>query len=130
MNYNDFFWHDAIIKNIQIDGNNPGIKDTMIFEIKWPEEKGRTTFVFEDIYSAEMSLNIGIVSDETILNSMQLEENNEYLTNFYSKWKGTKSNVKLNTYIIDLNSTGGKKNYCKNIKRRYNLATAKTGNSI
>lgn len=80
----------------------------MIFEIEWPEEKGKTTFVFEDIYWVEMSLNFGIVADETILNSMQLEENNEYLTNSYSKWKGTMSNLKLNTYIIELNSTGGK----------------------
>jgi hypothetical protein len=27
MNFNDFYWHDSIIKSIYIDRSNPGKKD-------------------------------------------------------------------------------------------------------
>ena len=107
MDFNDFYWNDAVIKNIQIDRDNPGIKDTILFEILWPEENGNSTFIFEDVYWAEMKLNFGIVADETILNSIELDNNNQDLINFYSKWKGAMNDVKLNTYKIELGSTGG-----------------------
>jgi len=107
MNFNDFYWHDAIIKNIQIDRSNPGIRDTIIFDIEWPEEKGKVAFLFEEVYWAEMKLNFGIVADETIMNSVELDDNNQDLINFYLKWNGAMDEVKLNTYKIELNSTGG-----------------------
>jgi hypothetical protein len=106
MNFNDFYWHDAIMQNILIDRNKPGILDEISFDIKWAEEKGEVTLVFEDVYYTMMNLNFGIVSDETILNAIVLEEDNEDLINFYSKWKGTLDSVKLNVYKINLNSTG------------------------
>ena len=40
MNFNDYCWHDAIIKNIKIDRSNPGITDAITFHVKWPDEKG------------------------------------------------------------------------------------------
>lgn len=36
MNFNDYSWHDAIIKNILIDRKNPGKEDTISYEIQWP----------------------------------------------------------------------------------------------
>ena len=50
-NFNDYLWHDAIIKNIFIDRKNPGYKDTIAFEIFWtyPNEKFNQ-IVFEDVY--------------------------------------------------------------------------------
>jgi hypothetical protein len=106
MNFNDFYWHDAIIKNVSIDRNRPGVLDEIIFDIEWSEDKGKVTLVFESVYLVKMNLNFGIVADETILNAIVLDENNEDLANFYSKWKGAMNEVKLNTYKIDLNSTG------------------------
>lgn len=38
---------------------------------------------------------------------MQDNSDTIYLANFYSKWKGAMNEVKLNTYKIALNSTGG-----------------------
>jgi hypothetical protein len=107
MNFNDYCWHDAIIKNIKIDRSNPGITDIIIFDIEWPNEKGNVSFVFEEVYWAEMRLNFGIVADETILNSTELDNSNQDLVNFYSKWKGAMDDVELKTYKIELNSTGG-----------------------
>ena len=37
MNFNDFYWHDAVIKNITINRNNPGIIDIISLDIEWPE---------------------------------------------------------------------------------------------
>ena len=110
MNYNDFCWHDAIIRNIQIDRINPGIKDTIKFLIEWPEDKGKVAFIFEEVYWAELKLNFGIVTNETILDSMELDDNNQYIANFYTKWNGRMNDVKLKTYKIELNSTGGEIN--------------------
>jgi hypothetical protein len=106
MNFNDIYWHDAIIKNIQIDRNSPGIKDTIIFEVELPEEKGKTNFIFEEVYWASMNLNFGIVANETILSASELEESDQDLKNLYSKWKGVISDVKLKIYKFSLNSTG------------------------
>jgi len=106
MNFNDFYWHDAVIKNIQIDRKCPGVNDAIIFDIEWPEEKGNANFIFEEVYWASMNLNFGIVANETILSASELEENDQDLRSIYSKWKGLLSDVKLKGYKFSLNSTG------------------------
>ena len=106
MNFNDYRWHDAVIKNININRDNPGVNDSILFDIDWPDDKGKITLVFEEVYWAEMKLNFGIVAEETILDSFEMDNNNQDLTNFYSKWKGAMNDVKLKTYKIKLNSTG------------------------
>jgi hypothetical protein len=106
MNFNDFDWHDAIIKKIELDRNNPGNCDEVKFEIIWPNGE-IVDFVFEKVYWTSMKLNFGIVAEETILEAIQLDEQAEELTNLYFKWKGILDDVKLNTYKIGLNSTGG-----------------------
>ncbi len=107
MNFNDFNWHDVVIRNIQIDRGNPGNNDTILFEIEWSEENEKGTLIFEEVYWASMNFNFGIIADESILDATQLDEQNEDLVNFYSKWKGAMNDVKLCIYKIDLNSTGG-----------------------
>jgi hypothetical protein len=106
MNFNDFNWHDSVIKNITIDRNKPGINDIINFEIEWAEGS-KVELVFEDTYWANMTLNFGIVADETILNACIGDDKDPDLVDFYSKWKGLMDNVKLNSYLIRLNSTGG-----------------------
>lgn len=105
MNFNDFNWHDAIVKNIKIDRSNPGYSDTITFEIEWPNEKKRSLFTFEDVYWISMNLNFGIVADDCILDAVELDENDKDLMKIYSKWKGTLDEIKLNIYKIFLNST-------------------------
>lgn len=107
INFEDFHWHDAIIKNIIIDRNKPGIKDKIEIAITWPNNNETVNFIFEDVYWAKMNLNFGIIANETILQSHLLSDNDEDLINFYSKWNGLMNDVKLNVYEILLNSTGG-----------------------
>lgn len=107
MEFNDFYWHDAIIRNIQIDRTNPGNDDSVLFEIEWSENNEKGVLVFEEVYWTSMTLNFGIIADESILIATQLDEQNEDLAKFYSKWNGAMNEVKLNMYKIELNSTGG-----------------------
>jgi len=107
MDFNDFNWHDAIINNIKINRTNAGIDDSILFEIEWSEENEKANLVFERVYWISMNLNFGIIAKETILYAAQLDEQNEHLVNFYSKWKGAMNNVKMFIYKIELNSTGG-----------------------
>ena len=99
MNFNDYKWHDAVIKNINIDRTNPGLNDTIIFDIVWSDEIEKTTFIFEEVYWANFKLNFGVVSDETILNSFELSNDNQDLVNFYSNWQGAMNEVKLNDAV-------------------------------
>ncbi|SDB77843.1 hypothetical protein SAMN05192581_10295 [Bacteroides ovatus] len=107
MNFEDFYWHDAIIKNITIDRNNPGIKDEIKLEIVWPDTEKRVHFIFESVYWAKMELNFGIVADENIYQARHLLNNDKDLIRFYSQWNGLMDNIKLNVYEIELSSTGG-----------------------
>lgn len=106
MDFNDLYWHDAIVKDIQIDRNNPGIKDIIRFDIEWPEKNGKTNFIFEDVYWAKINLNFGIVADETVLSATELEENDQDLQNLNAKWGEILKDVKLKVYKINFNSTG------------------------
>lgn len=107
MKFNEFYWHDVIIRNIQIDRTNPGNDDSVLFEIERPEDNEMGVLVFEEVYWTSMNLNFGIIADESILSATQLDEQNEDIIKFYSKWKGAMNEVKLNTYKIELNSSGG-----------------------
>ena len=107
MKFNDYYWHDAVIKDIKVDRNNPGINDVIFIDIEWGEKREKATLIFEEVYWLNMNLNFGIIADETILQAKLLDHDNKDLSNFYSQWNGILNDVKLNTFQIDLNSTGG-----------------------
>ena len=105
MKFNDFNWHDSIIKDIRIDRSNPGIIDNIIFEITWPEQKNVTTLIFEEVYWASLEFNFGFIASESILTAY--EENDSLdLVNLYSKWKGNLDDIKLLFYQFELNTSG------------------------
>ena len=106
MDFNDFFCHDAIIKNIIIDRNTPGINDNISFSLELPEKEDKINFIFEDVYWSAMELNFGISADETVFSAFCSADNND-LNKFYSKWKGLMNDVKLYFFEINLNSSGG-----------------------
>lgn len=106
MNFNDFYWHDSVIKEIIIDRNNPGRKDEIQFDILFPDKKKIVHFFFENVQYASFHLNFGIIAEETILEASMLE-NDIDLSNLYLKWNGLMDDVELTVYSIKLNSTGG-----------------------
>jgi len=106
MNFNNYDWHDSIIKSIVIDRNNPGTNDSILFEIIWPNDK-ESTICFNGVYWANFNMNFGIVSPENILNAYLENNDDKTMVDFYLRWKGLIDNVNLNCYVIELNSTGG-----------------------
>ena len=106
MNFNDFYWHDAVITSIAIDRSKPGIKDTILFNIEFPDE-GKVDFIFEEVYWAKMSLNFGIVAQECILSAFTAERDDKDFVRISSKWEKFVDRIKLHCYVINLNSTGG-----------------------
>lgn len=108
MKFEDYYWHDAIIKNITINRNNPGVNDEIMLEIVWPNNGERVRFIFESVHWAKMDLNFGIVADENIYQGRLLLNDDKDLTRFYSLWNGLMDDVKLNVYEILLSSTGGR----------------------
>ena len=104
--FNSYEWHDAIIKNIIIDRNTPGINDSIIIEISWPNENEDNVLLFEEVYWANLNMNFGIVCTESILNAYEANEDDKILTDLFSKWKGLINDIELKGYVINLNSTG------------------------
>ena len=108
MNFEDFYQHDAVIKNITVDRDNPGLKDEVALEIVWPNTEERVHFIFESVYWTKMELNLGIVADENISQGRHLSNDDRDLIRFYSQWNDLMDDVKLNVYEIELSSTGGR----------------------
>ena len=87
-NFNDYFWHDAVIKNIFIDRKNPGYEDTIAFEIVWtyPNEKFNQ-IIFEDVYWSQMILGFGVIANESVLEAYEASNDDLDLINFWKKWE-------------------------------------------
>lgn len=105
MNFNDYEWHDAIVKKISIDRTNPGNNDVISMDIEWPNDKTGTVH-FENVYWANMSLNFGIVARETILFASVAKDDNPDLMAFCLTNAGYYNCSNLNMYMIEFNSTG------------------------
>jgi len=114
----DFYWHDAVIKSIIIDRNNPKVVDEIGIDIAWPteyeneddenEEEIIQRVVFEGVFWAKLDLDFSYLGADTIHNAYMLDNNDEDLVNLYSIWKGFKDHIKLNVYVINLNTSRGK----------------------
>lgn len=104
--FNKLHWHDAVIKLIKIDRNQPGIEDSIELEVEWPDVEEKSKLVFEDVYFANMNLNFGIIADESILVGYELIENQNDpdLNNLFVRWRG-KINLDLKVYLLKFNST-------------------------
>ena len=117
----DFYWHDAVMKSIIIDRNNPTVVDEIGIDIEWPvgykneddennenEEEVIQRIVFESVLWAKLDLDFSYLGSDTIRNAEMLDNNDEDLVNLYSTWKGFRDHIKLNVYVINLNTSGGK----------------------
>ena len=106
----DFYWHDAVIKSVIIDRNDPGVVEEIWVDVVCPAEKENEKgiiqrVVFESVFWANLYLNFGHFGDN-VCNVDMLDSNDKDLVDFYSKWKGYRDNIKLNVYVINLTSGG------------------------
>jgi hypothetical protein len=106
MKIEDIYWHDAVIHNIIVDRNNPGINDSLKFEIEWIDGKS-SILIFNEVYWANLMLNFGVVAEETILDVCLGNEDDVDYIRFKSIWEKYVDIRSFNIYIMNLNSTGG-----------------------
>lgn len=107
MEFNDIEWHDSIIQNIIVDHATPGKNDIIQIEMMWLD-KTCNTVVFKNLYWANLDLNFGIISSESVHGAFSEGKNNEDVKNVYLKWKGYIDDIDLNYYEIETNSTASK----------------------
>ena len=104
----DFYWHDAVIKSVIIDRNDPGVVDEIWVDVVCPTENEKGIIqrvVFESVFWVNLDINFGHFGDN-VCNVDMLDSNDKDLVDFYSKWKGYRDNIKLNAYVINLTSGG------------------------
>ena len=107
MKFNNLSWHDAIIKNIIIDRNNPGKNDSIKIEIVWND--GQCNILsFEDVYWADLDMNFGVICEESIYRAHAEGKENEEVKSLYKRWRGLINNIDLYFYEIETNSTGSR----------------------
>ncbi len=106
MKFSDLSWHDAIVKTIDIDRSNPGIRDVIKLVVEWPDNDQTSVIVFSDVYWIVMNLNCGIVANESVLSAFELDADNDYENQLRADWRGLIDDIELKTYSIDFNSTG------------------------
>ena len=94
-NFNDLPWHDATLKNIEINRMNPGEHDIITLLISWPDCNYNSVVEFSDCYAFTANMNFGVIASETILTAECLNESEE-LKHIRNLW------LKVNIDLHDL----------------------------
>jgi hypothetical protein len=104
MKFDELYWHDSIIKRVEIDRSNPGENDTIVFYIDW-YDIGIGKLLFESVYSIHIEMNLGIVADECICAAFESSKDDVDLIKFDKRWNGI-IDENLSCYVIKTASTG------------------------
>lgn len=104
MEFNELYWHDSVIKKIEIDRNHPGENDTISFEIDW-YDTGISKILFEDVYWLRMDMNFGVIAEESIYEAYIAPNDDIDIVRFNEKWSGILKGA-LPCFIIKTASTG------------------------
>ncbi|MCQ2217423.1 MAG: hypothetical protein MJZ33_02930 [Paludibacteraceae bacterium] len=107
MNFNDIYWHDAILKYVKINRNEKN-SDTVTMEIEFETERIR--LVFHDVYRVKMNLNFAVIVEcETIYDAICEEYGNVMVQDVYKELCIEERGIfPLNYYEIITNSTGSR----------------------
>lgn len=104
MNFEELYWHDSVIRNIEIDRRDPGNIDTICFEIDW-YDIGVNKLIFEDVYWARFTMNFGVVAEESIDDAFIASEDDVDVIKVRNIW-GKYLSEKLYCFVIKTASTG------------------------
>jgi len=105
--FNDLEWHDARLENIAVDKSNSenlNNIDSLELVIMWPSHN-RSKIIFENVYRANLSLNFGVIAEDSIYTAHIKEESKE-LELIKEKWiKLYKGIENLICFEIQTNTT-------------------------
>jgi hypothetical protein len=106
MNFIEYPWHDAILKEINIDRSNSGKDDVINIVIIWSTGL-ESSFSFKDVYYAQLNLNFGIIAEECISEVAFIPKSDIDVINFIHKWKHLVDDIENLMFIeIKTISTG------------------------
>ena len=100
MNFIEFPWHDAILKEIKIDRSNPGINDMITLVVIW-DTGSESIFYFKDVYYAKLDLNFGVIADECISEVRYLPTDDNDVVPFIRKWQSLVEDI-ANLFFIQI----------------------------
>lgn len=86
MKFNEYPWHDAVVKSIHIDRSNSGYKDFILLEVVWPDDSC-SSVIFQEVYFARLSMNFGIVAPEAILAAFEAPADDPELVKVRRTWR-------------------------------------------
>lgn len=78
-------WHDAVLKEINIDRNEPGIKDVITLIIQWPNDD-YSKIIFYDVYMINFNMNFGVIAEECISEVNLISKDNETFKALIERW--------------------------------------------
>ncbi|MBK1707283.1 hypothetical protein [Halochromatium glycolicum] len=97
-------WHDAELLDIKIDRRNPGERDQVIINVRWPTDE-QSELVFSDCYELEAKMNFGVIAPESILDASLIDDS-QGLDEVRMKWAHTGVDLgDLKCFEIRTNST-------------------------
>lgn len=97
-------WHDAELLGIEIDRRNPGERDQVVVNVRWPNDE-QSELVFSDCYELEAKMNFGVIAPESILDASLIDDSQE-LAEVRSKWEQAGVDLAgLKCFEIKTNST-------------------------
>lgn len=108
--FNQLPWHDAVLQRIEIDRRMPGERDTVFMNINWPDGS-KSDLNFFDCYSLKVSMNFGVIADETI-RSAAIIDNHELINSLRVQWSILTLPSDLKCYVIETNSTASTIEIC------------------
>lgn len=62
MKFDELYWHDSIIKKIEIDRSNPGVSDTIRTEVRASEKINSWSRYYRKVKHSKWAVIVGILS--------------------------------------------------------------------
>ena len=98
-------WHDAVLLGVRVDRRSPGVADEVVLDVEWPDGLREEVRII-DAYHAKLSLNFGVMGDETIRQG-DVYDSGQELAAIKRKWMRLGVDLgDLRVFQVTTNSTG------------------------
>jgi len=103
MKFEDIEWHDQILSSLTMDRTNPGNNDSI--ELRIVVNGNRMIVLFENVYSADLRMNFGVIAEESIRYAI-LNTDDVAMPNIQKMWRNVGVDLdKLFCFELSTNST-------------------------
>ena len=102
--FEQLWWHDALLLELKVDRRQPGELDEVVVLIEWPDDR-KSAIRFLDCFGMIANLCFEIVAPEPILTASETEDVGPFKVqhDMWAKARMVRPNLKL--FTIETNST-------------------------